>query len=67
MEGRNVNVDQKLLLKKKAEWAENINEPKTAADMYMSAGEMGKVIEIYAQQEWGDRWGLFGLKQLIYI
>ncbi|XP_026688593.1 intraflagellar transport protein 122 homolog, partial [Diaphorina citri] len=41
------NVDQKLLLKKKAEWAEYINEPKTAADMYLSAGEIVKVIEIY--------------------
>jgi hypothetical protein len=49
------NVDQKLLLKKKAEWAEHINEPKTAADMYLSAGEIVKVIEIYAQQGWHEK------------
>ncbi|XP_026683570.1 intraflagellar transport protein 122 homolog [Diaphorina citri] len=51
------NVDQKLLLKKKAEWAEHINEPKTAADMYLSAGEIVKVIEIYAQQGWHEKRG----------
>ncbi|KAL1456373.1 hypothetical protein WDU94_001105, partial [Cyamophila willieti] len=49
------NVDQKLLLKKKAEWAENINEPKTAAEMYMSAGAIDKVIEIYTQQGWHEK------------
>uniref|UniRef100_A0A8D8X4M2 Intraflagellar transport protein 122 homolog n=1 Tax=Cacopsylla melanoneura TaxID=428564 RepID=A0A8D8X4M2_9HEMI len=49
------NVDQKLLLKKKAEWAENINDPKTAAEMYLTAGAFDKVIGIYSQQGWDEK------------
>ncbi len=40
------------LLKKRADWAQNINDPHSAADMYMSAGEISKAIEIIASNGW---------------
>lgn len=46
--------DKKLLIKKKADWARNINEPKAAAEMYLSAGETQKAIEIIGDQGWVD-------------
>ena len=31
--------ERKMLIKKKADWAAKINEPRAAAEMYLSAGE----------------------------
>jgi len=47
-------LDQKALLRKKADWAKSINEPRAAADMYLTAGEIGKAVEILEQNGWVD-------------
>ncbi|NXV77562.1 IF122 protein, partial [Atlantisia rogersi] len=46
--------DTKMLIKKQADWAKNINEPKAAVEMYLSAGEHLKAIEISADHGWVD-------------
>ncbi|XP_070558026.1 intraflagellar transport protein 122 homolog [Ptychodera flava] len=46
--------DKKLLMTKQADWARNINEPRAAAEMYLSAGEHLKAIEIIGDHGWAD-------------
>ncbi|XP_066554280.1 intraflagellar transport protein 122 homolog [Amia ocellicauda] len=46
--------DTKLLITKQADWAKNINEPRAAAEMYLSAGEHMKAIEIIGDHGWVD-------------
>ncbi|XP_037078773.1 LOW QUALITY PROTEIN: intraflagellar transport protein 122 homolog [Pollicipes pollicipes] len=46
--------DRKTLLKKRAEWAKNINELRSAAEMYVNAGETLKAIEIMGENGWID-------------
>ncbi|XP_072181762.1 intraflagellar transport protein 122 homolog [Diadema setosum] len=46
--------DKKLLITKQADWAKNINEPRAAAEMYLSAGEHLKAIEIIGDHGWAD-------------
>ncbi|XP_040448991.1 intraflagellar transport protein 122 homolog isoform X2 [Falco naumanni] len=46
--------DTKMLKKKQADWAKNINEPKAAVEMYLSAGEHMKAIEISGDHGWVD-------------
>ncbi|XP_025019210.1 intraflagellar transport protein 122 homolog isoform X2 [Python bivittatus] len=46
--------DTKMLITKQADWAKNINEPKAAVEMYMTAGEHLKAIEISGDQGWVD-------------
>ncbi|XP_030062455.1 intraflagellar transport protein 122 homolog isoform X2 [Microcaecilia unicolor] len=46
--------DTKMLITKQADWAKNINEPRTAAEMYLSAGEHMKAIEISGDRGWVD-------------
>uniref|UniRef100_A0A8C4XER6 Intraflagellar transport protein 122 homolog n=1 Tax=Erpetoichthys calabaricus TaxID=27687 RepID=A0A8C4XER6_ERPCA len=46
--------DTKMLITKQADWAKNINEPKSAAAMYLSAGEHMKAIEIIGDHGWVD-------------
>nr|XP_033782490.1 intraflagellar transport protein 122 homolog [Geotrypetes seraphini] len=46
--------DTKMLITKQADWAKNINEPRTAAEMYLSAGEHMKAIEISGDHGWVD-------------
>jgi len=45
---------RKLLMSKQADWASNLNEPRTAAEMYISAGEFTKAIEIIGEHGWAD-------------
>ncbi|CAG0883204.1 unnamed protein product [Darwinula stevensoni] len=52
--GSGEGIDQRQLIKKKAEWAKNINEPRAAAEMYLSAGETLKAIEIIGEHGWVD-------------
>lgn len=52
--GTGEGVDRKQLIKKKAEWARNVNEPRAAAEMYLSAGETLKAIEIMGENGWVD-------------
>ncbi|XP_041457748.1 intraflagellar transport protein 122 homolog isoform X2 [Lytechinus variegatus] len=47
-------LDKKLLITKQADWAKNINEPRAAAEMYLSAGEHLKAIEIIGDHGWAD-------------
>uniref|UniRef100_A0A452ICL5 Intraflagellar transport protein 122 homolog n=1 Tax=Gopherus agassizii TaxID=38772 RepID=A0A452ICL5_9SAUR len=44
----------KMLITKQADWAKNINEPKAAVEMYISAGEHMKAIEISGDHGWVD-------------
>ncbi|NXT85018.1 IF122 protein, partial [Zapornia atra] len=46
--------DTKMLIKKQADWAKNINELKAAVEMYLSAGEHMKAIEISGDRGWVD-------------
>ncbi|XP_046555893.1 intraflagellar transport protein 122 homolog [Haliotis rubra] len=46
--------DKKLLITKQADWAKSSNEPKAAAEMYISAGENLKAIEIIGEHGWAD-------------
>ena len=48
------SVDKNMLIKKKADWAKNINEPRAAAEMYLSAGETLKAIDIMGEHGWVD-------------
>lgn len=48
------NVDKKTLIRKKAEWAKNVNEPKAAAEMYLSAGDIAKAVDIAVENRWVD-------------
>ncbi|XP_070319507.1 intraflagellar transport protein 122 homolog isoform X5 [Odocoileus virginianus] len=46
--------ETKMLITKQADWARNINEPKAAVEMYISAGEHRKAIEISGDHGWVD-------------
>uniref|UniRef100_A0A8D2DF58 Intraflagellar transport protein 122 homolog n=1 Tax=Sciurus vulgaris TaxID=55149 RepID=A0A8D2DF58_SCIVU len=46
--------ETKMLITKQADWARNINEPKAAVEMYISAGEHVKAIEISGDRGWTD-------------
>lgn len=46
--------ETKMLITKQADWARNINEPKAAVEMYISAGEHMKAIEISGDRGWID-------------
>ena len=47
------NATERLsLMKKRAEWAHNANDPHAAAEMYLSAGQVDKAIEIAAANKW---------------
>jgi intraflagellar transport protein 122 len=48
------DVDRKGLIRKKADWAKNINEPRAAAEMYLSAGDTQQAIEIIGENGWID-------------
>jgi intraflagellar transport protein 122 len=48
------SVDRKALIRKKADWAKNINEPRVAAEMYLSAGDTRRAIEIIGENGWID-------------
>lgn len=45
---------KKSLAMKKADWVKNINEPRTAAEMYLSAGEAGRAIQLMGSHGWTD-------------
>ena len=51
---RENSTDKKSLIRKKAEWAKNSNEPKVAAEMYLSAGDAMKAIDIAVENQWTD-------------
>ena len=51
----NTDVEEtKVLISKQADWAKNTNEPKSAAEMYLAAGEFSKAIEIIGEHGWSE-------------
>lgn len=48
------SVDRRALIRKKADWAKNINESRAAAEMYLSAGDTQRAIEIIGENGWID-------------
>ncbi|XP_039966152.1 intraflagellar transport protein 122 homolog [Bactrocera neohumeralis] len=42
------------LVKKRAEWAYSVKEPRAAAELLLSAGEHQRAIDIVAEQGWAD-------------
>ncbi len=52
--GAGDGTEKKSLITKQADWARNINEPKAAAEMYISAGEWVKAIDILGDHGWAD-------------
>lgn len=48
------NQDKKALLRKRAEWAKSLGEPRAAAEMFLSAGDLNKAIQIISEHGWID-------------
>lgn len=46
--------DTKLLISKQADWARSVHEPRAAVEMYLSAGEHLKAIELSGEHGWVD-------------
>lgn len=44
----------RILMTKQADWAKSSNEPRAAAEMYLSAGEHLKAIDITGEHGWAD-------------
>lgn len=44
----------RILMTKQADWAKSSKEPRAAAEMYLSAGEHLKAIEIIGEHGWAD-------------
>lgn len=47
-------ADKKELIRRRAEWACSVHEPRAAAELLMTAGEAERAIEIVAEQGWTD-------------
>lgn len=47
-------ADKKELIRRRAEWACSVHEPRAAAELLLSAGESQRAIEIVAEQGWTD-------------
>ena len=46
--------DRKELVRRRAEWACSVHEPRAAAELLLSAGETKRAIEIVGEQGWTD-------------
>lgn len=44
----------RMLMTKQADWAKSSKEPRAAAEMYLSAGEHLKAIDIIGEHGWAD-------------
>ncbi len=45
---------QKTLMRKRATWAENSNEPRTAVNMYLSAGDTERAVQLMIEHDFMD-------------
>lgn len=52
----------RILMTKQADWAKSSKEPRAAAEMYLSAGEHLKAIDIIGENGWADMWVLLTYK-----
>lgn len=48
--------NSRILKTKQADWAQSSKEPRAAAEMYLSAGEHLKAIDIIGEHGWEDMW-----------
>jgi intraflagellar transport protein 122 len=46
--------DKRELVRRRAEWACSVHEPRAAAELLLAAGESERAIEIVAEQGWTD-------------
>ncbi|KAG7202395.1 hypothetical protein KM043_018711, partial [Ampulex compressa] len=46
--------DRTILLRRRAEWAKSLGEPRAAAEMFLSAGDINRTINIVAEYGWID-------------
>ncbi|XP_063986829.1 intraflagellar transport protein 122 homolog [Diachasmimorpha longicaudata] len=46
--------DRTVLLRKRAEWAKSLGEPRAAAEMFLAAGDVQRAINIIAEYGWID-------------
>ena len=46
------SAERMNILKKRADWAQDIHDPRAAAEMYLNAGETLKAVEIIAANGW---------------
>lgn len=46
--------DRTVLLRRRAEWAKSLGEPRAAAEMFLSAGDIDRAISIIAEYGWID-------------
>lgn len=46
--------EKKALVRKRAEWAYSVKEPRAAAELLLSVGDHQKAIEIVSEQGWAD-------------
>ncbi|CAO1305157.1 unnamed protein product [Diamesa tonsa] len=53
-EGDDNKDDRKELVRRRAEWACSVHEPRAAAELLLAAGEAERAIEIVAEQGWTD-------------
>lgn len=46
------------LIRKRAEWAQHINEPRVAAEMFLAAGDIRSATQIMANNGWVDMYAI---------
>ncbi len=48
----NAAVNVKDLIKRQAEWSEEVSDWKAASEMYAAAGDYGKAVQIIGERGW---------------
>ncbi|CAB0043487.1 unnamed protein product [Trichogramma brassicae] len=48
------NHDKTVLMRRRAEWAKSLGEPRAAAEMFLSAGDTNRAIKIISEYGWVD-------------
>ena len=45
---------QKMLMRKRADWAKESNDPQLAATMFIASGDYDKALNVIIQHDWID-------------